>query len=390
MTVRPRRKPSSSSRARSRGSRRRTMRAAMYYANDDVRIVDVPTPHIGPGEILVRVKASGICGSDVMEWYRKPKAPLVLGHEIAAEVVQVDPGVNFVKVGDRVFVSHHVPCGSCRYCLAGHETVCDTLRTTNFDPGGFAEFVRVPAINVKHGVFPLPREISDDEATFVEPLACVIRGQRLAGFRPGSTMLVLGSGVAGLLHIKLAKAAGAAKVIATDVVEFRKAAARKAGADLVVDGREDVPAKVKEANEGNLADLVVTCTGAPKAIGQGLASVDRGGTVLFFAPIDPAAKVDIPFNELWREEITLTSSYGGSPPGNRQSINLLREKRLIVTDLITHVLPLAKAAEGFRLVAEAPDSVKGVLRPQERTGHPRDVADGPHATLVKVNPNGLS
>ena len=339
------------------------MRAAMYYANDDVRIVDLPTPRVGPGEILVRVKASGICGSDVMEWYRKPKAPLVLGHEIAAEVVGAGAGVDSVKVGDRVFVSHHVPCGSCRYCLAGHETVCDTLRKTNFDPGGFAEFVRVPAINVKHGVFPLPREISDDEATFVEPLACVIRGQRLAGFRPGGVMLVLGSGVAGLLHIKLAKAAGAAKVIATDVVEFRKAAARKAGADVVIDGREDVPMRVKEANEGNLADLVITCTGAPKAIAQGLASVDRGGTVLFFAPIDPVAKVDIPFNELWREEITLTSSYGGSPRDIRESVNLLREKRLFVADLITHVLPLGKAAEGFRLVAAAHDSIKVVLRP---------------------------
>ena len=339
------------------------MRAAMYYANDDVRIVDLPTPRIGPGEILVRVRASGICGSDVMEWYRKPRAPLVLGHEIAAEVAQVGAGVDTVKVGDRVFVSHHVPCGSCRYCRAGHETVCDTLRTTNFDPGGFAEFVRVPAINVNHGVFLLPREISDEEATFVEPLACVIRGQRLADFRPGATMLILGSGVAGLLHIKLAKAAGAAKVIATDVVEFRKAAAQQAGADFVIDGREDVPARLREANDGNLADLVVTCTGAPKAIAQGLASVDRGGTVLFFAPIDPAAKVDIPFNEVWREEVTITSSYGGSPRDIRDSINLLREKRLVVTDLVTHVLPLAKAAEGFRLVTAARDSIKVILRP---------------------------
>ena len=339
------------------------MRAAMYYANDDVRIVDLPTPRIGPGEILVRVKASGICGSDVMEWYRKPKAPLVLGHEIAAEVVRVGDSADSVKIGDRVFVSHHVPCGSCRYCLAGHETVCETLRTTNFDPGGFAEFVRVPAINVKHGVFPLPREISDDEATFVEPLACVIRGQRLAGFRPGSTMLVLGSGVAGLLHIKLAKAAGAARVLATDVVEFRKAAALKSGADVVIDGREDVPTRVKEANEGNLADLVITCTGAPKAIAQGLASVDRGGTVLFFAPVEPAAIVDIPVNALWREEVTMTSSYGGSPRDIRESINLVREKRLDVADLITHVLPLAKAADGFRLVAQARESIKVVLRP---------------------------
>src|SRR3989442_11673490 len=161
MNARPRRKPSSSSRARSRRSRRRTMRAAMYYANDDVRIVDLPKPKIGAGEILVKVRASGICGSDVMEWYRKPKAPLVLGHEIAAEVVEVGAGVDAVKRGERVFVSHHVPCGQCRYCLAGHETVCDTLRTTNFDPGGFAEFVRVPAINLKHGGFVLPKESPD-------------------------------------------------------------------------------------------------------------------------------------------------------------------------------------------------------------------------------------
>src|SRR3989442_534801 len=295
------------------------MRAAMYYANDDVRIVELPKPRIGPGEILVRVKASGICGSDVIEWYRKPKAPLVLGHEIAAEVVELGAGVDAANVGDRVFVSHHVPCGSCRYCRAGHETVCDTLRTTNFDPGGFAEYVRVPAINVKHGLFPLPREISDDEGTFIEPLACVIRGQRLAGFRPGSTLLVLGSGVAGLLHIKLAKAAGAAKVLATDVVEFRKAAARKAGADLVIDGREDVPASVRTANGGNLADLVVTCTGAPPAITQGLASVDRRGAVLFFPPIEPAAKIAVPFTKPLRREVTTTASYRGSPAGIRQS-----------------------------------------------------------------------
>jgi L-iditol 2-dehydrogenase len=339
------------------------MRAAMYYANDDVRIVDLPRPRIGPGEILVQVKSSGICGSDVMEWYRKPKAPLVLGHEIAAEVVEIGAGVDRVKVGDRVFVSHHVPCGKCRYCLAGHETVCDTLRTTNFDPGGFAEFVRVPTINVKHGVFPLPRSLSDDDAVFIEPLACVIRGQRLAEFRPGHTVLVIGSGVAGLLHVKLAKASGAAKVIATDIIEYRKAAARKAGADVVIDGRDDVPAKVRDANDGLPAEYVITCTGAPSAIAQGLASVDRGGTVLFFAPSEPTAKVEVPFNAVWREEVTLTSSYGGSPRDIQEAIELLGTQRVSVADLITHVLPLTEAERGFRLVAQARDSIKVVLHP---------------------------
>jgi L-iditol 2-dehydrogenase len=339
------------------------MRAAMYYANDDVRIVDLPTPKIGPGEILVKVRSSGICGSDVMEWYRKPKAPLVLGHEIAAEVVEVGTGVNHVKIGDRVFVSHHVPCGTCRYCVAGHETVCDTLRTTNFDPGGFAEFVRVPAINVRHGVFPIPKAISDDEGVFIEPLACVVRGHRLAGFQPGHTVVVIGSGVAGLLHVKLSKASGAARVIATDIVDSRKTAARKAGADVVIDGREDVPSKVRDANDGLPADYVITCTGAPRAIIQGIESVDRGGTVLFFAPSEPTAKVEIPFNTVWRDEVTLTSSYGGSPRDIQGAIDLLAVRRVMVTDLITHILPLAEAAKGFRLVAQAQDSIKVLLRP---------------------------
>ncbi len=339
------------------------MRAAMYYSNSDVRLVDVPKPAIGPGECLVKVRASGICGSDVMEWYRKPKAPLVLGHEIAAEVVEIGPGVRQVAVGDRVFVSHHVPCGECRYCKAGHETVCDTLRTTNFDPGGFAEFVRVPRINMDRGLYRLPMEVSDDQAVFIEPLACVSRGQRLVGIPNGGTVLVLGSGIAGLLHIRLARILGAGRIIATDVVDYRKTAAMKSGADVVIDGREDVPTHVRSANRNRLADLVITCTGAPKAIAQGLSSVDRGGRVLFFAPTDPAAKIEIPFNALWREEVTMTSSYGGAPQDIRAAIELLRLGKIRVDDLITHRLSLDKAGEGFRLVASAQDSMKVILRP---------------------------
>ena len=339
------------------------MRAAMYYSNDDVRIVDLPKPKIGPGEILVKVRASGICGSDVMEWYRKPKAPLVLGHEIAGEVVEIGAGVPRPKVGGRVFVSHHVPCGSCRYCAAGHETVCDTLRTTNFDPGGFAEFVRVPAINVRHGVFALPAGLSDDDAVFIEPLACVARGQRIANLRPGSTVAVLGSGIAGILHVRLAKASGAARVIATDVVEYRKEAARRSGANAVIDGRDDVPARIREANGGRLADLVVTCTGHPQAIQQGLRSVDRGGTILFFAPVDPEARIEIPFNALWREEVSIVSSYGGAPRDIDIAIRLLAERKVPVSDLITHRLPLEDARLGFQLVAAAGESMKVVLVP---------------------------
>ncbi|MGH7274539.1 MAG: alcohol dehydrogenase catalytic domain-containing protein, partial [Nitrospiria bacterium] len=160
--------------------RRPSMRVAMYYSNRDVRVEEMPRPEFGPGELLVRVNASGICGSDLMEWYRADRVPLVLGHEIAGEVVAVGEGVERYKVGDRISACHHVPCNTCHYCLKGHPTVCETLRKTHFYPGGFAEYIRLPAINVDRGVYRLPEEVSFEEATFIEPLACVLRGQQLA------------------------------------------------------------------------------------------------------------------------------------------------------------------------------------------------------------------
>ncbi|MBN1823885.1 MAG: alcohol dehydrogenase catalytic domain-containing protein, partial [Endomicrobiales bacterium] len=146
------------------------MKVAVYYNNKDVRVEERPVPKIGDGEMLVKVMASGICGSDVMEWYRIKKAPLVLGHEIAGDVVETGAGVSKYKVGDRVFVSHHVPCNKCHYCLSGHHTACHTLHTTNYDPGGFSQFIRVPGINLDCGVFVLPVDMSYEEGAFIEPL----------------------------------------------------------------------------------------------------------------------------------------------------------------------------------------------------------------------------
>ena len=199
----------------------------MYYNNRDVRIEEMPVPGISTDELLVKVLASGICGSDVMEWYRVKKAPLVLGHEIAGEIVKTGERVQNYHNGQRVFVSHHVPCNTCRYCLSGNHTACETLHTTNFDPGGFAQYIRVPQLNVDRGVFILPDEISFDEGTFIEPLACVIRGQRFARLQPGQSVLVMGSGISGLLHIALARAIGAGRIIATDINEYRLEAAKK-------------------------------------------------------------------------------------------------------------------------------------------------------------------
>jgi L-iditol 2-dehydrogenase len=341
------------------------MRVAMYYSNQDVRLEEKPTPQIGTGEVLMRVEASGICGTDLLEWYRRHKAPLVLGHEVAGVIAAVGEGVKHHRVGERICAAHHVPCNTCHYCLSGHHTVCDTLRQTNFDPGGFAEYLRLPRINVEQGIFPLPDETSFEEATFVEPLACVLRGQRLAHFQPGQSVLVIGSGIAGLLHMQLAQVSGAGHIVATDIVDYRLEAARRFGADVAVDAGDYTPAALRESADGRLADLVVVCSGATSAIKQALESVERGGTIVFFAPTDPGVSVPISVNDLfWRNEITLTSSYGGSPADYAAALDLIRVGRIRVREMITHRLGLAQTGLGFQLVARAQDSLKVIIEPQ--------------------------
>ena len=340
------------------------MRVAMYYNNRDVRLEELPRPSPGKGEILVKIIASGICGSDVMEWYRIKRAPLVLGHEIAGDIVEVGEGVERFKVGDRVFVSHHVPCMECRYCLSGHQSTCDLLRSTNFDPGGFSEYVRVPAVNLKHGVYVLPEELTYDDGAFIEPLACVVRGFRLMRFAPGRTVLVLGSGIAGLLNIKLARAMGAGRIIATDISAYRLDAAKRFGADVVIDATDDVPTKVHEANDGRGTDYVIVSTGVKGALEQAFRCVDRGATVLMFAPPPPGTETCMPVGDLWKDEVTLTSTYAGSPDDIAETIELLRTGRVVVKDMITHRFGLEDAGKGFALVAKAEDSIKVIIEPQ--------------------------
>ncbi|MDI6736689.1 MAG: zinc-dependent dehydrogenase [bacterium] len=341
------------------------MRVGMYYSNSDVRVEEMPIPQIGPGELLVRVEACGICGSDCMEWYRINKVPLVLGHEIGGEIVEVGQGVRQYKAGDRISASHHVPCNTCHYCLAGHQTVCDTLRQTHFDPGGFAEYLRLPAINVDRGVYLLPDEVSFEEATFIEPLACVLRGQRLARIQLGLSVLVMGSGMAGLLHIHLARVTGATPIIATDIVDYRLMQALQFGADWTFSANEDIPTRLQEINDGKLVDVVIICTGVTTAFAQALQSVKRGGTVLFFAPINQGVTMPFSVNDIfWRNEITLISSYAGDRADHVWALELIRSHRVAVKEMITHRLPLAQAQSGFQLVACAKESMKVIIEPQ--------------------------
>jgi len=340
------------------------VRAAVYYNNHDLRLEERPRPAPGPGELLVRIEASGICGSDLMEWYRRPKAPLVLGHEVAGVVEEAGEGVTAFRPGDRVVTTHHVPCGTCRYCRADHHSVCDSLRTTTFDPGGFAEFVRLPAVNVERGTFRLPDGVSFEEASFVEPLACVLRGQRKAGVRAGDAVLVLGGGLSGLLHLQAARAAGADPVLVTDLHPFRLDLARKLGATAAVDARGDVPAAVREHNAGRGADRVLVTAAAPAALEQAFRSADRGGTILFFAPTPPEATIPLPLWNVWRDEVTLVTSYSGPPADMQAALECIEAGRVDVASMITHRMSLAEIGDGFRLVAEAGASMKVIIRPQ--------------------------
>lgn len=342
-----------------------TMRAAVWYSNRDVRVEEMPVPQVGAGELLVRVEACGICGSDVLEWYRRDRAPLVLGHEIGGQVVAVGEGVEAYREGDRITAAHHVPCNDCYYCLRDRHTLCDLLRRTNFDPGGMAEYFRLSPVHVGCGVFKLPDVVSYEEATFVEPLACVLRGQKLANMRPGSSVLVMGSGTTGLLHVQLALVHEASLVMATDISDYRLKSAQRFGAEVTFHADDDLPGGLRRVNRGRLADLVIVATGAESAICQALESVERGGTVLLFAPTESGVTIPISVNELFfRNDITLTTSYAGSPSDYQAALELIQTGKVPVREMITHRLSLDEAGLGFQLVAEAGSSIKVIIEPQ--------------------------
>lgn len=340
------------------------MKVAMYYNNNDIRIEEQPIPEIQEDEFLLKVKASGICGSDVMEWYRVKKAPRVLGHEVTGEIIKVGSRVKNFKIGDRVFVTHHVPCNTCRFCLNGKHTLCKTLHSTNFYPGGFAEYIRIPSINVDRGTFLLPDEMSYEDGTFIEPLGCVVRGFHIADFKPARTVLVIGSGIAGLLAIKLAKTYGASKIFATDINEYRLKIAEKIGADITINAiEEDITEDIRRENDGRLTDYVILCTGALSAAEQSFNLVEPGGTLLLFAPTKPSERVSLELFDIWNKQIKIVSTYAAAGLDLLEAMELIRSRKVIVEDMITHRLPLKEAQKGFQLVAKADKSIKVILKP---------------------------
>lgn len=337
------------------------MKVSVWYNNRDIRLEERPKPQPGPGEILVKVHSCGICGSDVVEWYRLPRAPLVQGHEIGGEVVETGADVLKFFPGDRVFVAPKIPCMKCRYCQKEHYPVCSAVRERM--PGGFAQYILIPEPLVNMGTYLLPDGLSYDQSTFIEPLACAVRAQRLSSLHQDDTLLILGAGMSGLLHLKLAKSRGVRSVV-TDINPKKLEYALKMGADLVMPADENIAEKMNE-HLGRKADVVMLCTSALSAVDQAWDSVDSGGAVVFFAVPGPDKAVTIPINEFWRREIRVLTSYYCGPPDISEALNLLKSGTIGVEDLITDRFPLELIADGFKLVLEGKDVIKVIIRPHD-------------------------
>jgi L-iditol 2-dehydrogenase len=339
------------------------MHVVEYHSNDDVRIVEMPVPEIGPGDLLVRLHACGLCASDVMEWYMRPRAPLYPGHEPVGVVVAVGEGVQQFVPGQRVFFHHHVPCMVCHFCQRGSFSQCATFRRTRLDPGGLAEFVRVPALNVQLDVLPLPDDLSFEAATLIEPLGCCVRGIDRAMIRAGDSVLVLGAGSNGQMLVQLARMRGAMRVIIADPIAYRRQRALEVGVDAALDPEAGpLLEQIYAVSDGRRPDIVIVTPSKIAAMQQGLELVNPGGTVLLYAPPAPGETLPVMPNHLFFQEITLRTSYSAGPYETRQALDLLRSGRIKAESVITHRFALQDAAQAFNLTARPGDALKSVLK----------------------------
>ena len=335
------------------------MQSGLYFGHDDIRVVQRPVPAIGPNEVLASVIACGICGSDTMRWYREPQTRKLgtginTGHEISGQIVQAGENIKHLRPGQRVVITHHFPCQECGACKSGNETACPSMHKKHIDPGGFAQFVRVLESGIGLGLYPLPDSMSYEEGSFVEPLGCVVRSIRKTAPFEGQSILVLGSGLAGLLHIRMARAFGARRICAVDMNRQRLDAAAESGADELRFASETLPA----------SDKIYVCTGAPSASLQALELVNPGGQIMFFAADGPEKKLEIPLTKYWTSQPSILFSYGAAPRDMREALDLIAAGRVKVSDLVTHRFPLDKMSEAFDLFDNPRDtSLKIIIEP---------------------------
>lgn len=333
------------------------MKAVRVQNDGSVSVVEVAVPKIGPGDALMRMIAAGICGSDLLAWYVRGKAGSILGHEVAGEIVEVGGEVQGFVPGDSVVPHHHAACGECRECLSGRSVQCSEWRSSSLDPGGMAELVRIPAANLSRDTLKTPPAMSSEEATFVEPLATVVKAFRRGGYTPSQSFLAVGAGTTGQLAIRLANSMGASRVGAADPVASRRAVAQGSGASELLDvSRERLEKIVRDP-----FDFVFVGPGKASVLESALAAVAPGGTLLAFTMAAPEERLTVSPNDLYFREVELVPSYSAGPDDMREALRLIASRGIEVADLVTHRFPISRASEAFERARDPDGSLKVLL-----------------------------
>ncbi len=345
------------------------MKAAVYYAIDDIRLEERPIPEIGPDDILLKTLACGLCGGEAMPWYKKPQ-PTVLGHEPAGEVVEVGRNVKNFTVGERLFVNHHVGRVRSHWSLRGHYTRDPYYSTTKLDPGAICEYYRVTGDHLRMDVHRLPDSMSNEVATTIEPWSCVIGGLKTCGIQPGDTVAVVGAGFMGQGFIHMAPLFGAGKVVALDFSNWRLERARELGATHAINPKETDPVEAMRAlNNGMLADAVVVIAPSQKAWDQALALTEVGGTLHLGAPLAPGIPWTRDGNRAYFDEITVTSKYSSDHHDTYSYFRLLDAGRVKADQAITHFFDIKDSAVAFKTLVDAGESLKIIVYPHGLPAH---------------------
>lgn len=328
------------------------MLACLLEGPNRIALRDVPIPHLNKGDVLVRMEASGICGTDLEKIEGSLGPGGILGHEVSGTINDIAPDVQDFKIGDRVIAHHHVPCYHCHQCERGDLTLCDEFKKSNIDPCGFAEYFRVPNNNVsKGGVIHLPSEMSFEEGAMIEPTACCIRAIRAARIAPGDNVLVVGMGPTGLTHIQLLRHLTQGKIIGTDIIDSRLKMGSQLGADVTLNPLgQSIPETVKEIT-GTGADLALVATGNERALDQAFSSVRKAGRIVLFGAPGLGAKYLLDVSALFNRQLSVLSSYSCVESEMHEAISLVTSKRLDLQTMITdrfHLKDADKALENAR------------------------------------------
>lgn len=336
------------------------MQVARLYDFGDIRVEESARPEVGADDILVRARACGICSGDIMPWYIKRKAPLVLGHEPVGVVETTGAAVRGFKRGERVFVHHHAPCFQCPACARGEYVQCPTWRATNIRPGGMAEYFLVSAAN-QRDTLRLPDSVDDANGVLIEPAACVVKSLKRSGLKAGESILIIGLGIMGMMHVKLARHLGAGIIIGADLFHLRANRAVELGADhgIVVAG-DNMVEQVRDVTKRAMCDVVIVGPGTSRAIAAGIAAAGKGATVVQFTATPPEDELTVKPHDLYFNETRLVPSYSCGPDETREALSLVERGVINAAELVTHRFPLAQVTEAFA-TAQKPESLKVIV-----------------------------